>query len=99
MDNLVVAATLLLLLFLLINRFAVKEDRPDRIPNWEKRSHEDKGIHDGSEKYVKNAAATSPVSLLASSGRRVGSGAEDREPQHHMPKEWRDRRERKEETR
>lgn len=53
MDNLVVAATLLLLLFLLINRFAVKEDRPDRIPNWEKRSHEDKGIHDGSENMSK----------------------------------------------
>lgn len=53
MDNLVVAATLLLLLLLLINRFAVKEDRPDRIPNWEKRSHEDKGIHDGSENMSK----------------------------------------------
>ncbi len=53
MDNLVVAATLLLLL-LLINRFAAKkEDRPERIPNWEKRSHEDKGIHDGSENMSK----------------------------------------------
>lgn len=46
MDELAMMA-LIVLLLLLINQVATRDDGPDRIPNWEKRSREDKGIHDG----------------------------------------------------
>lgn len=48
MDELAMMA-LGVLALLLINQAATRDDGPDRIPNWEKRSREDKGIHDGPE--------------------------------------------------
>lgn len=48
MDELAMMA-LGVLVLLLINQAATRDDGPDGIPNWEKRSREDKGIHDSPE--------------------------------------------------
>lgn len=52
MDELALVV-LILLLLLAINQVAgPDEDEPDRIPNWEKRRREDKGLHDSPEDHT-----------------------------------------------